>query len=194
MKIKIITSVCIAMLVCAFTKGLAQVSTKDTSKIPRCYWMALGLGASSLGSLSGTINANAEISNRWLLTANVGIEQNTFLNLSSSPNVQVTTFNILAGKIYKKKISFIALSAGLALVNVYTYNNAGLFGEAPVHKLNQYTVGVPLLIQGHVIRAQAVGIGLSGYVNLNTIQTTAGLNICLVFGRIATHKRDIKSL
>ncbi len=199
MKIRIIIYICIPMLAFIFTTASAQVSTKDSTnkdaaQIPRCYWAGFGLGASTLGALAGNVNVNAEISNQWIITANAEIEANRFLNFSSSPNVQVTTYNVLAGKIYKGKISFFTLSAGIGLVDVYTYNNPGLFSDAPVHKSDQYTVGVPLLIQWYVIRFQAVGIGLSGYANLNTIQTTAGFNISVVFGRIATHKNGVKSL
>jgi hypothetical protein len=77
----------------------------------------------------------------------------------------------------------------LGLVRVKSWESGGgIFGkESPA--VTETTVGIPLLVQAHAIGFQAVGVGLNLYGNLNTKQSTAGIQLAIALGRIATRPR-----
>jgi hypothetical protein len=133
------------------------------------------------------LGANAEIKNNILISANlIGETNQTFM---SRPRhiVDLTSFNALAGKIYKQRNSLISFSAGLGLVRV-DRNDLDLFSKKT--EISETTVGIPLSIQAYAIGFQTIGVGLNLYGNLNTKQSTAGIHLSVALGRIATRARN----
>jgi len=168
------------------TAGIKN-NNRIVSAIPRCYWGSFGFGPSSLGAFSGSFNANAELANRVLVTAGVQGETKAFLSNSA----EVDSYNILVGKIFKKKFSLLSVSVGLSLVDVVNTTGYDLFSSQPPVKTDQYTIGIPILIQGYLVAFQTVSLGFNGYINLNTINTTAGIMVSVAIGRMATHTKRI---
>jgi len=183
MKVKIIAPLSMLLLAMAFNKGFSQAVPNDSTKISKSYWGSVGIGASSSG-FSASFIANAELLNRWLISANVQGEGPLF-----GDGNEVTTFNVLAGKVFKQKFCFLTLSAGLGYISVTNVSNSFNF-FSPAVTTQRSTIGLPIVVQGYLVAFQTLGIGLSGYVNLNTIQSTAGINICIALGRLSTHKRN----
>jgi hypothetical protein len=185
-KLLITTFICVGMLSAAF----GQVKSADSTQVPKSYFAAGGIGLSSLGSFSAMLVANAEIKNRILLSANwIGETNVRILDSRAGHDVDVNSFNLLAGKIYKQRHSLISFSTGLGLVKVDERDvGGGVFGKVnPVGR--ETTVGIPVLVQAYAIGFQAIGVGLNLYGNLNTKQSTAGFQLSVALGRISTRPR-----
>jgi len=177
------------LLLLTHLNAYSQDTTKNRSNIPRCYFIGFGVGGSSLGSFSAMLNANIEIKNQWLLGVNIQGESNTALFDGHKGNeADVNTASFLIGKIYKQPNRFVTLSTGLSFVEVYTRdNNGGIFGSI-TNKRTRHTIGIPLAVQGYLAGFKTLGIGLSGYVNLNTIKTTAGFSVNFALGHMPTQR------
>jgi hypothetical protein len=184
----------IKFLIAIFLAGVVsaasgQVRSVDSTGIRKSYWIAGRVGLSTLGSVSGMLVANAEIKNHILISASTTGETNGILDFSATHSVDVSSFNMLAGKIYKQRHSLISFSAGLGLVKIDTHDSEpGIFGKV-YPESSETTIGIPLLIQAYAIGFQTIGVGLNLYGNLNTKQSTAGIQVCLALGRIATRPR-----
>ena len=139
---------------------------------------------SALGSVSAMLGANAEVKNRLVVSLNWTGETSSVLDFTAKHVVDVNSFNILAGKIYKQRNSLMSFSAGLGLARVHTFDSRN--GAA---SYTETTVGLPLSIQAYAIGFQAVGAGLNLYANLNTKQSTAGIHVSLALGRISTRQK-----
>jgi hypothetical protein len=184
MKIK--TVFCFTLLLLASTelKLYAQDAKADTAKIPPSYWATLGFGPSSLGSVSGMLNVNLQIAGQWVITGSWQNEVNNLFGRSPAYFVQVNTYNLLAGEIYKQKISFITVSAGLGAVNVISHNGYTdhYLNYVETNQQNRFTVGIPIMVQVDVAELRVAGIGINAYANLNTIRPTAGLTLNVAIG------------
>lgn len=151
------------LLVCKST--LAQTTKSDTTQIPRAYWVAGGLGASSQG-IELMSNANAELGHSWLITSTAQIESGIF-----GGGREVEQFNLMIGKIHKWQGSFMSYSAGLSIVYV-----------------DKITVGIPVLFQIYGVAGQFIGLGINACANLNPTTPTAGLSLNIALGHIALHR------
>jgi len=172
----------------ALTSKTALAQQSDNTKIPNAYWASFGAGASSLGALSGMYSVNVQIPHNWLVTVDLdGGANRSGKTYDTNYSQSVISFNILAGKMARQKFSLFTLSAGLGLVDVHT--GLGSYGlqDAPYINKDQYTLGIPIVIQGYLVGLQAFGIGFSGNINLNTIKPTAGINLSFALGRMQTH-------
>jgi hypothetical protein len=178
----------ILLLAVTSTRSFAQESRRDSAKTPKSYWATFGLGYSSLGALAFHLDANAEAWNKCVITANLQTEVSDLFGKAASNNFQVNTYNLLAGKIFKQKVTFITVSAGLGIVDVITYNgyDKGFFDFVKTSQNSQFTVGVPIIVQWYGVVTEVVGFGINGYVNLNTVRTTAGFTINIALGRMTT--------
>ena len=185
-KVLIATLISIGFVSAAY----AQVNTIDSLRVPKSYWVVAGGGLSTLGSVSATLIANAEIQNNILLSGSwIGETNVRILDSRASHNVDVSSYNALAGKVYKQRHSLISFSAGLGLVRVKSWDSGGgVFGKVSP-AVTETTVGIPLLIQAHAIGFQAVGVGLNIYGNLNMKQSTAGVHLNIALGRMTTRPR-----
>jgi len=183
MKRKIMIAVIMLVLTVAFDKGFSQGMQSDTAKMPNGYWGSLGLGETSLGFFTGRADANAELSDGYLIAGSAQVESSSVFG-----GTEVDSYDILFGKIFKQGISMFTLSAGLGLVNVTTKSST-LFSTAPQVTTSQTGIGLPIVIQGYLVAGQTFGFGVSGFLNLNTVKTTAGVMFSLAIGRLATHKK-----
>jgi hypothetical protein len=189
MKITSIALIAALCLLFTVTNTFCQDTIKRTKSLPRCYFVSVGLGGSSLGAYSTMVKFNVEIKNQWLLGANFMSETNTKLfNGRSDNETDVNTTNLLAGKIFKQYGLIGSLSTGLGLVEVYTRNNNnGTLSSTGIEQ-TKHTVGIPIVAQGYVVLFKTVGLGLGAYANINTIKTTAGFSLNFALGYMPTHK------
>jgi hypothetical protein len=167
----------------AFRLAAYEKAIDDNSNIQKCYWVAAGFGPSSLGFLSLGANINGELPGRQLITANIIGDTQSLLGGSEETN-----FGLLYGHIFKQGSFFFTVSAGISAVYFETAD-VYLFSTMSSTKTSQSGVGVPILIQGYFVAGQVVGFGVNAYVNINSIQTTAGLTLTLALGRLSTHER-----
>jgi hypothetical protein len=194
MKTKIII-ICSFLIVGAAT-CYAQDTTKTTYHVPKAYWGNLGFGASSLGAFSGALYLNAQITNKLLITAGGQAETNdsNFIDFGPARQTNLGTANILIGSITKGQYALFTFSAGVSYVDLNTKNLTGFFSSTPSSSTDQYSVGVPLLVQGYWVIGQCLGFGGSLYANINTLQSTVGFTVNLAFGRMQTHKPRYKRI
>jgi hypothetical protein len=177
----------IILFAATITASTAQTSP-DNSNIPHAWWGAIGIGASSLGAISGEYSINVQIPNNWLISAYIEGGTNKLGKFSDSNTYQdVVNFSLLAGKIARQKYTLLSVSAGLGLVDVRTGTGSYSLGTPYTNK-DQYTVGVPIILQTYLVGLQACGIGLNANFNINTIKPTANINLCFALGRMQTHK------
>lgn len=176
-----------------FTVTFTTVNAQtDTTKIPHAWWLNAGFGLGTLRSLSANIGVQAELPKHWLISATFQTEFNHFgekILGGAVHDVTINTSNVLIGRIHKQTYSLWSVSTGLSLVNMDIHDSYGVFPGAPAStQNNRYTIGIPIVVQGYVVGGQFAGIGLSGYVSLNTLQTTAGVQLQVALGRMQTHK------
>lgn len=181
-----ITTFAFVLLVSFFSTGsLAQQVTRDSTWYRPSIWGSAGLGISSLGFLSGLASVNVEASAHFVLSANATAESGSLI----FSNSDVTSVNLLAGTILKQKYFLLALSAGLGYVNVYQVDPSSQFvyGQT-VTGTNRSAVNIPVMAQGYFAVSPGFGLGLGGYLNLNSIKTTTGLVVSIAFGSLGTRK------
>jgi len=171
------------------TMAFGQTTRVDSINLKRNYWGSIGAGPTTLGAVGLNADVNAEISDHWFISTEGQVETQTFLNLFGS-NVGVATLNVLAGKIFKQRVTFITVSAGLGLVDVNTYNSGGLFSNTPPTSQTQYAFNVPIEVQVYFVPVTPFAVGVGAYLNLNAINTTAGITVRLAFGRMSTHMKQ----
>ncbi len=184
----------LTILLIVFTSAMAsaQTTTIDTAKIPHAYWINLGFGAGTLGSLSGNLAVQAEVPKHLLITSSYQAETNHFALKSvggGGHDVNIFTGNLLIGKVYKQPFSLYALSVGLSYIDMDIDDYYGTFlGAPPSTHSRRNTIGIPITIQGYIVGGQFAGIGINTYLNINILQTTAGVQLHAALGRIQTHK------
>jgi hypothetical protein len=166
---KITTFTLLVIMLFTVTDSLAQVANTDTTAIPHAYWVGGGIGLSSQG-IELMANANAELSNKWLITAAAQIESGVF----NGPET-VTPYSLLVGKVFKRKSSLFAVSAGLSAVSVDDHPS-------------KVTIGLPVILQTYAVVLQTFGVGLNLTANLNSYQPTVGFSINIGLGYMATHR------
>ncbi len=165
----------------AFRQAAYERALDDNDKIEKCSWFAFGFGPSTGPSNDSSdvfLNGNLELYGKSLVTADIRINPAIF-------GTDVENYSILLGKITKQKFSFFTASAGISFVSSHT---TYLFSSR--NNSNEAGIGIPILLQGYVVAAQAVGLGINVYANINTIGSSAGISFCLAFGRLSTHERN----
>jgi hypothetical protein len=195
----------ILLLVVTRGKSFAQHATADSVKLPKSYWATLGVGGSSLGSLTGAATANAEVWNKTMVTIGSQAEVNNLKLVGPPPGnyISLTNQNLLFGKVFKQKLTFIAASIGVGVINVVSYTDSTYFvshnqngfldlsnyNTVKTHQKNQKAINIPILVQGYILVAEPVGFGFNAYLNLNKLRTTAGVTINIALGRMTTRNR-----
>jgi hypothetical protein len=189
LKIPTIVFFSAAMLFGNFTAALGQAAKADSITARRNYWGSIGLGPTTLGEGMITADVGAEMSNHWVISAEAKGETSLLLRSSPPPSyIDVTTYNILTGKIFKQSSSFITVLAGAGLANVDKNNNPD-YSPGPASRQNRYTLNVPVEVQMYFVPATGFAVSIGAYVNLNNIKTTAGISGKLAFGRMSTHNK-----
>lgn len=191
MKIAVIIFLPAVILLANFTTAYSQTVKPDSITARRNYWASISLGASSLGQLSAGLDVNAELANHWAIAANIKGESNRFLDIyQETPNVDVTTYNILGGKIFKQRSSFLTVSAGLGLADVYTYTYLlpnGSYAKDITSQQDRYALNIPIEVQMYFVPVTPFAVSIGAYVNINNVKTTAGISGKFSFGRMSTH-------
>ncbi len=201
---KIFTCLIIFAFVLTFSNSFGQFAKPDSTKQAlKSYWATLGFGASTIG-YAFTAALNAELPGSYVVSAYAQAEFNRFaINVLGPPSGDFTyvyNYDLLCGKIFKQRISFFTISAGLGVINYTSYTDSiyvisqgsGLFnstyGAVRINPRDRYALNIPILLQGYLVIAKPVAIGISGYVNLNSIHTTAGITLNIALGRMTTRK------
>ena len=201
---KIFIYLIIFALLLTFSNCFGQFAKPDTIKQnPKSYWGTFGFGASTI-DYAFTAALNAELSGNYVVSASAQAEFNRFeiniLGPASGDFTYVYNYDLLFGKIFKQRISFFTISAGLGVINYTSYTDSvyvisqgsGLFnstyGAVTINQRNRYALNIPILLQGYLVIAKPVAIGFSGYVNLNRVHTTAGITLNIALGRMTTRK------
>jgi hypothetical protein len=172
-----------ALLLAGSTSAFGQTTGADSINLKPNYWGSIGGGPTTLGAIGLNADVNAEISDHWFISTEGQVETQTFLNLFGS-NVSTASLNVLTGKVFKQRLTFITVSAGLGLVDVNTYNSGGLFSNTPSSSQDQYAVNVPIEVNVYFVPVTPFAVGVGLYANLNAINTTAGVTVRLAFGRM----------
>jgi hypothetical protein len=172
-----------------FNDASAQITPTDSIKLRRSFWIELGIGGSSLGSGAIAGSTHVEFKNHLLMSFSAQAEVNRSLNFSSYPTKQVSTYNLLAGRIVNQHFGVLAISGGLGFVNYHTSTSNDLFSSAATIEKDNNSVNFPILVQENFELGRVIDLGISGYANLNTVQTTAGISVNLIFGRLVTLKK-----
>lgn len=187
---------CTLLFAVTATCATAQDTAKNNAKIPPAFWGEFGYGASSVGSFSGIVYVNAQITQKLIITGGLQGESNqplSVINLSARHEVDLNSISLFIGKIYKQEYSMFIISAGLSYVQHQDLTTYGLFSATPAINQSKYVVGVPILIRGYWVLGQCIGLGAGLYGNFNTQQSSGGATLLLAFGRIQTHQpRHIK--
>jgi hypothetical protein len=168
----------------AFRLAAYERAMDDNAIIQRCIWGAFGpgIGTAASNDINFTINGSIELPKRQLFSADLRVASGVLGGTAT------TAFSLLYGGIFKQQYSFFTVSAGFSVVNVAT-NNFNLFSTEQAVNTSNFGIGVPIILQGYFVVGQHVGFGISAYVNLNSAQTIAGVNLSFAFGRLTTHER-----
>lgn len=163
--------------------GFTALAQKTPGKeFARTYWLSIGLGPNTFGS-SAIVNINVEIPHDWLMTAEFEDDANSHGSYSDD-GAKYFNYNIMAGKIYKKKFGFAIWSAGLGFINESTIQPEGVYPQETLVFKDRYTLGIPFKVQAYLVKFKALALGLGIYGNFNLFQTKAGVSISLAFGRL----------
>lgn len=163
--------------------GFTALAQKMPRKeFARTYWLYIGLGPNTFGS-SAIVNVNVEIPHDWFITAEFEDDAN-FHGSYNDDNTKYFNYNIMGGKIYKKKFGFAIWSAGLGFIHESTIQPEGVYPVETLVFKDRYTLGIPFKVQAYLVKFKALALGLGIYGNFNLFQTKAGVNISLAFGRL----------
>lgn len=157
-----------ALLAVAITAGAATLRSQPAEQLRA--WVNVGLGASSLGSISGSVEASAQLGHHLLAVR--GTENSAEIFGDSYWDVAATYG-------YATIDRWWLASAGLGVALVGGVEDAGLF--SPGHPLAP--------VAGFAFDAQLfyrpfswMGIGAHVYADMNRLRSFTSANLCLQFG------------
>ena len=154
-----------------------------SANVPNSYWLDLGAGKSTSGYGAFVWDANVQISDSWFITGRLQGELNSFSSFGFNRGTGLYAYDLLAGKILNQKFGPLILSAGVGLVDIVS--SVGGPGSGYSNSTtNVQTVGVPILIQSYLVSLHTFGLGVSGYIHLNTVRCTGGVTLNLAIGQI----------
>ncbi len=172
----------ILFIICLYTTTYAQLPGMNDGGQARNYWASAGYGAGTFAENLIDLNLTGELKNNWILTGNVQVEMDARKTYAQPGVVELSTYNLLIGKLHHFGNSLFTTSIGLGVVhrNSFDTNSAG----ATLNEVDENTIGLPINVQGFYLPFKWGGIGLNGYVNLNTLQTIAGVNFSIAIGNM----------
>ena len=171
---------------CALLVGVsrARAQTLSTADSTRGYWLGASLGAAAVspllhanGAAVGTI-ALAMQRGAWLTSAR-------FHSLGLGIGEDVRSYTVLIGRARTaNSFAFSAISLGpTALWRRMCTGGCGLFADTP-RELGPAKSGIGVMLAGDAaLRADGAGIGLTGYLDLNTVRSFAGFGFELTLGK-----------
>lgn len=172
----------------------AQSPNHDLSpQASRTAWVGIGIGPGVISEgASGDSNQSGAVSG--ILYGSVRNGPHLFsARLSMAAEVfgdAVSDFGVLYGRAVEAENGFASIAAGIAGVNG-SYDEdgpqilCGFLGECELDPPEKFTtIGLPLDVQLMWRPIGYVGIGLSGYANLNAKASFAGVSLSLQIGRL----------
>ena len=104
----------------------------------------------------------------------------------SKPAVTMTSIDLLYGRVLSDKKINVSINTGIGLVGnlergKFLYSDPGLFGASHYQKVRSFTVGLPISSKALISLSKHFGLGLEGYININSKNTFYGLNLCATF-------------
>lgn len=102
------------------------------------------------------------------------------------PSNTMTSIDLLYGKLLTNKKVTVSIHTGIGLVGSlergkFLYSDPGLFGASHYEKVRSFTVGLPVSSKALISLSKHFGLGLEGYININSKNTFYGLNLCATF-------------
>ena len=184
MKISILLFLLFSFL---FTEAQNDFKTNDLF-----YSISIGAGIgkspnfefSQIG-IGGMIDFNLQ-KNKSLATIGYrGTGEFQFL-AASLPSVTMTSIDLLYGRVLTDRKINVSINTGVGLVGSLErgnllYVDPGLFGTAHYEKVRSFTVGLPISSKALISLSRHFGLGLEGYININSKNTFYGLNVCAMF-------------
>ncbi|MFD2572100.1 hypothetical protein ACFSUS_15755 [Spirosoma soli] len=176
--LKYFTSCCVAVLV------LLTASVAYSQKFyQNNYWLGVGLGKSQFPS--GMMALGYEFTNKpTLLVARYVANGQVFSDIR--PGISVNELGLLYG-VKAGKFRFSTGLSGVWGVNrgKYLYSDPDplIYGTTVYESIKYTTVGVPAEIR-FITSTKDVGIGLTGFGNLNARRSFVGLNLSLYVGQM----------
>lgn len=98
------------------------------------------------------------------------------------------------GRELTDKKLIISVHTGIGLVGnlergKFLYYGPGFFTSAHYEKIRSYTVGLPISSKVLISLSKHFGLGLEGYININSENTFYGLNLCLTLKKNKFNKK-----
>ncbi len=106
----------------------------------------------------------------------------------------MSSLDVLYGRLVTDKKLSILINAGIGLVQSlergeFLYAEPGFFAARHYEKVKSFTVGLPISSKVLMSLTQHFGLGLEGYVNLNSIHSFYGLNLVASFRQYKFRKK-----
>jgi len=153
------------------------------SQTRRSFWLGFGYGAStnkqSISGMINNINLNYELRGHHLITLNAQGDLGEQVFYTPEHITNISSFDILGGKIYAGNSSLFTLQAGLGMVHLHSYNRTNIPTPSIYNESNRFSIGIPLSAQAYLVGFKAAGIGVGAWANLNLLQPVAGLNLIM---------------
>lgn len=112
----------------------------------------------------------------------------------SYPTPTMTSTDLLYGRLLSDNKLTISIHTGIGLVvnlerGELLYVDPGFFGSGHYEKLRSYTVGLPISSKVLISLSKHFGLGLEGYLNINSENTFYGLNLSASFKKYKFNKK-----
>jgi hypothetical protein len=164
---------------------ISDPSTDPTALKNEYLWMSAGIGGSSFGWSTG-VDFSLEVE-KDLYTFHF-IYNEEFLILGPLPIEKLWDFGVLYGKVAKSHTGFISGSAGLSMVGGvkrgnYLGNTGGWFSDY-YENIDILTFGFPLEAKLIWTPLNFLGVGLTGYANINLEKSYGGGLLCIIIGKL----------
>lgn len=109
----------------------------------------------------------------------------------------MTIIDLLYGRLLRDKKLIISVHTGIGLVGnlergEFLYSDPGFFSSAYYEKVRSYTVGLPVSSKLLFSFSKHFGLGLEGYVNVNSKNTFYGLNLYASLKKNRFNKKEKK--
>lgn len=178
-------SLSILALLISLTISVKAHPSPDTPNRPRYYWFTGGLGIGTQRSIVVIGALNAEVTHNMILTADAGFHTNDF-PFKEGTRLAIASYNLMAGRMFTTSRLLFNVSAGIGYSRGYIayYSWSNLSASTLSSKKTKGSVNFPIAFQGYFTPLRFLGIGLGGFINLNSIKTTGGVTLSYALGRV----------
>ena len=111
------------------------------------------------------------------------------------PARTMTSIDVLYGRLLTDNKLIISVHTGVGLVGnlergAFLYYGPGFFSSSYYEKVRSHTLGLPISSKVLVSVSKHFGLGLEGYININSENTFCGLNVCASFKKYKFNKKN----